>query len=88
MCARLLYVLLLWEDLLVLEVLVFSTLFSSYSTATKSEKDLDLYYAASKGDLDKVKKLVQSGMSASVAGPDERTPLHAAASGGHTEVCF
>lgn len=55
--------------------------------ASKAEtKDLELFYASSKGDLEKVKKLVQGGMNPSVAGPDQRTPLHVAASEGHTEV--
>jgi hypothetical protein len=62
--------------------------FRSYEhTATRSEKDLDLYYAAGKGDLERVKKLIQSGLSPSVSGPDQRTPLHVAASEGHSEVC-
>jgi ankyrin repeat protein len=59
-----------------------------YGQKTKQVSDLsgDLIYAASKGDLEKVKTLVQAGATINAGDYDHRTPLHLAASEGHTDV--
>jgi len=51
-----------------------------------NDNNTDLIAASSVGDLDRVKQLVEGGVSVSHSDYDFRTPLHLAAAGGHLEV--
>jgi len=46
----------------------------------------DIFYAAQEGDVEKVKKLLDSGVVTTIADYDDRTPLHIACVAGHKAV--
>jgi len=48
--------------------------------------EVELFYAAAKGDLAQVKALVKEGVNLSYCGTDGKTPLHIAATEGHADV--
>ncbi|CAI5467807.1 unnamed protein product, partial [Closterium sp. Yama58-4] len=52
----------------------------------EAELTMTTIYAASRGDVEHLKKLIKAGANASKADYDGRTPLHLAAAGGYDEV--
>ncbi|CAI5463327.1 unnamed protein product [Closterium sp. Yama58-4] len=52
----------------------------------EAELTMTTIYAASRGDIEHLKKLIKAGANASKADYDGRTPLHLAAAGGYDEV--